>query len=350
MHQQNNICSSKMTRHLSRGVMSDITAVVLTIGEPSTDLAIASVQCQTMHAARVVIVRDVSPFHCAFNTGAVQVRTPFFVQVDADVILDPTCFEDLYRCISPDVGIVTGQLRDPLLGRVRGVKLFRTECFKLASFHDSVSPDADFARDAAAHGWERVYALNSFGKSRASWHTFGHHRPHYDFHYTFTKFLMEGVRCRYRKHETRFRWLFSRLAVCDHEMAIIATIAAAQGLFLPGFNDRLRPGKMTEESKSLEALLALRRNDFDAADFPAVYIPYDLREQFGSAVSLGVRMRELSATSVFLSQLDKLRQRRDSTSWVSLVGMCHGFTSNHEPDIARSYSFLSELLAPVGIL
>ena len=347
MYQQNNICSSRMTRQLPRGVISDITAVVLTIGEPSTELAIASVRRQTMPAAAVLVVRDVSPFHRALNTGAIQVCTPFFVQVDADVVLDPTCFENLYSCMSPGVGIVTGQLRDPLLGRVRGVKLFRTACFKYASFRDSVSPDADFARDAASHGWERVYALKSCGESRAAWHTFGIHRPHYDFHYTFSKFLLEGVRCRYLKRENRFRWLFHRLAVSDHDFVTIATIAAAQGLFSAGYHDRLRPDKLTDESKSLEALLASRGNDIDVEDIQAVHVPCDLRELFGSAILLGVWMRERAMTSAFLSQLYQLRQRRDRASWVTLVGMCHGFSSNHEPDIACSYAFLSELLAPV---
>ena len=52
---------------------------------------------QTLPVADTIVVRGVSPFHCALNAGAAQVRTPFFVQVDADMTFDDTCLEDVRK-------------------------------------------------------------------------------------------------------------------------------------------------------------------------------------------------------------------------------------------------------------
>src|SRR5688500_11923456 len=104
--------------------MSDVTALVLSIGEDTTERAIASVQRQTLAVAETIIVRGISPFHRAFNHGARRIRTPFFMQVDADMILDETCVADLRRAMVDGVGMVVGHLCDPMLGRIVGIKLF----------------------------------------------------------------------------------------------------------------------------------------------------------------------------------------------------------------------------------
>jgi hypothetical protein len=45
------------------------------------------------------------------------------VQVDADMVLDPDCFERLRQAMDDDVGMAVGALRDPLLGPIAGVKI-----------------------------------------------------------------------------------------------------------------------------------------------------------------------------------------------------------------------------------
>ena len=52
----------------------DVTAVVLSVGEPYTERALASVQRQVPAAADVVIVRGTVPFHRALNAGAGRVE------------------------------------------------------------------------------------------------------------------------------------------------------------------------------------------------------------------------------------------------------------------------------------
>src|SRR4030095_8543618 len=153
--------------------MSDVTAVLFTIGEPYADRAVASVRAQTVPVADLVVVGAAeSPFHRAFNAGARQARTEFFLQVDADLVLDPDCVEGLRACMRDETGLVTGRLRDPLLGRIGAVRLFRTACFERQGFPDTISPDTDFVAAIEAAGWRRLDALRHRPGPRELWHTF----------------------------------------------------------------------------------------------------------------------------------------------------------------------------------
>ena len=327
--------------------MSDITAVVLSIGEAYTNRAIASVRRQTLPAADTVVVRGVSPFHCALNAGAAQVRTPFFVQVDADMILDDTCFEELRACVCNGVGIVSGFLRDPVLGRVHGVRLYRTECFKHVRIRDSISPDMDFGIAIARHGWLRLYALKYQGEWAGHWHTFGDHRPDYTPLYTFCKFLLVGLRCRYRRREGRVSRMFQQLRASDHRMATIALIAAAHGLFRREQRDLLAPYQRTPEFEWLEAFLASRGSDTSAATANADDTNDSLCEGFRRAYEQGVAYRQRAASSAFVGRLQSLKPRDDLGSWLTLVGMCHGLFHDDYTDAAAddAYASLAEILA-----
>jgi hypothetical protein len=94
--------------------MSDITAIVLTIGEETTDCAIDSLKRQTVLPEEIIVIRNVTPFHKALNLGVSKVRAEFFIQVDADMILDENCLEDLRERMTENVGIAMGQLRDSI--------------------------------------------------------------------------------------------------------------------------------------------------------------------------------------------------------------------------------------------
>src|SRR5437763_598224 len=118
--------------------MSDVCAVVLTLGEQTTGRALRSLEAQTLPVEEVVIVDGVRPFHRAFNDGADRVPTPFFVQVDADMVLDPACVEVLRSAMAPRIGIAVGALRDPLMGKIAGVKMFRRSCLETLPLRDTV--------------------------------------------------------------------------------------------------------------------------------------------------------------------------------------------------------------------
>ena len=110
--------------------MSDISAVVLTPGEETTQRAIDSLERRTVLPKETVIISNVTPFHKAVNLGASRVKTPFFIQVDSDMILYENLLEDLRKSIADNAGVAIGHLRDPLMGVESGVRLLRKEYFK----------------------------------------------------------------------------------------------------------------------------------------------------------------------------------------------------------------------------
>jgi hypothetical protein len=242
------------------GDLSDVSAVVLSQGEPTTRAALESVRGQTLPPREVIVIENMAPFHRALNAGAARVETRFFVQVDADMVLDPGCLAELRRRVRWDTGIVVGQLRDPLIGRVVGIKLFRTRCFRIAPFPDSISPDTDFGGAIARAGWDTVYIGAPLREGGDDWTTYGEHRPDYSFAYTYRKYQLEGRRYRYRGKPSGIRWHFARLEQSQHPAALVAQIGLARGIFLDQARDLLGPLEVDDEFLRLERFLE-RRDD-----------------------------------------------------------------------------------------
>ncbi len=225
--------------HQVRPFESDVSAVVLTLGEPSTNRALVSLEHQTHRLAEVITVQGTRPWHTAMNEGVRRVRTPFLVQVDADMILDPDCVARLRKAARNDTGIVVGMLRDPLIGTVVGIKLFRTQCFDQLRMPDSISPDTDYGAMVHAAGWKIAHVGRYFYKRPRNWDTLGEHSPSYTPEYTYRKHLLEGCRFRYRRSIEGIRWHFSRLEMSAHPMAFIAQAGLANGMFLKARRDLL---------------------------------------------------------------------------------------------------------------
>lgn len=322
--------------------MSDVTALVLTLSEDYTERAITSVGRQALPAAEVIVVRGVSPFHHAFNSGLSRIRTEFFIQVDADMILDDTCIADLRRCVSDNVGIVVGHLRDPLLGSVVGVKLFRKQCFDHVNLRDCLASETDFVRDILKEGWTTIYAQNYFGDLG----TLGEHCPDYNPHYTFCKFMRDAAKARYRKAGRGLRLVFRRLQTSGHKAATIAAIAAAHGIFTKEIRDVHGPCVQSEEFEFLERFLLAPEEAENATALPERLLRGNLKTKFKRFYELGIQLRRHYAPSTFKSQMRRRQQGRGIASWVALVGLCHGLFSD-EYDAAEAegaFATLKDLL------
>ena len=211
--------------------MNDVSAILLSSGEPFVARARQALEAQSC-PLEVVGVENVTPFHRAFAAGVARVTTPFFVQVDADMVLDPTCVESLRKAMEPGVGVVCGNLRDPLSSQVEGVKLFRTEVARRIEQTDSVSSETDFVASMEREGWRLKYIGRVGTEGNAPHMTYGDHLPDYSADYTFQKYLLEGRKYRYRGARAG---LFSKLQALGrsrHAMMPLARIALAHGFFL----------------------------------------------------------------------------------------------------------------------
>jgi len=105
-----------------------VTVFVIYSGEPDYEACLKALEAQNCRF-RIQSVQWVAPMDAAFQQMLDQCKTPYFVQVDADMVLRPhavlTLYNDLARCDSK-IAMVYYPLHDPHLGQlVLGVKVYR---------------------------------------------------------------------------------------------------------------------------------------------------------------------------------------------------------------------------------
>ncbi|MEA2369317.1 MAG: hypothetical protein QOH38_2035 [Thermoleophilaceae bacterium] len=226
---------------------TDVAAVVLTVGEPTTSRALASLRAQTLPVEEPAMVEGVRPFHRALNAGAARVGKPFFLQVDADMVLEPECAGVLRRAMGPDVGIAVGALRDPLTGKIAGVKMYRRECFRHLQLRDTLAPEIDFYMGLAERGWRTACVSGG---------ALGDHRPAYEPEYVFGTFYLLGARYIHREDMGGLGWRLGRLRRSLHPMAPVARIAIGHGVFAREEHDVAKPRPSVADSRFLHELAA----------------------------------------------------------------------------------------------
>lgn len=321
----------------------EITAVLLSMNEPSVERALASIERQSLAVADVVRVRGVAPFHRALNEGAARVGTEYFVQVDADMILDDDCIERLAACTGPTVGAVIGMLRDPLYGRVQAIKLFRTVEITHEGFPDSISPDTDFLARMERRGRYMLYALRHDTGSPETWHTFGEHRPEYGALYTFEKNRRDGRRLRHRGDADSVRYHLDLLHRSKHPCARIAEVAMAHGLFFDWEGDRqdgeshagadfeiasaLLPLRNEATSRTADGLVRMRLDDAAVA----LALLGSAESVFRRSHALGTVLAEAGDGSGFEAALAARHRVRHPWAWLAQAGLCRGLFAGTTP-------------------
>lgn len=308
---------------------SDVSAMMLTTGESTTQEAIGSLERQTLRPCQTIVVRNVSPFHHAINTGVAQVKAPFFVQVDADMILDPHCIAALRHAVRPNIGMVVAQLRDALVGQVVGIKLFRTKCFETSAFPDSISPDTDFVNAIEHAGWKIKYIGKKGASALDGWDSFGEHRPAYTPAYTYRKHLLEGSRYRYRRTLHAFLWRLHRLEESRHPLALLAQIGLARGLFLDGSRDLLGAGEFDDSFSQVDAFLHAPPTA-DTHRMPALALVEDaVQERFFTVYRRGAALRAAGDIAEFRRLMAEFEDREGShLRWVCKVALCQGLLAH----------------------
>jgi len=135
----------------------DIVAIVVSTGEDTYERCLASVRAQSV-PARLKTVLDVAPMSAAFNRALDLADGEFHCIVDADMILSRHCFRRLLSMLrdEPRAYCALGLLRDPLLGKVGWVKMFRTEMTRGLRYQDVIACDVQFDRALRDRGWLRL--------------------------------------------------------------------------------------------------------------------------------------------------------------------------------------------------
>jgi glycosyltransferase involved in cell wall biosynthesis len=330
----------------------DVTAVVLTTGEPTTQRALDSLHRQTTPVSDIIVVRDTHPMHKALNAGARQVRTPFFIQVDADMVLDPSCVTTLRKAMSVNVGISVGRLRDAMVQQVVGIKMFRTACFEIAEFRDSISPDTDFVEEIERAGWQTVYVGKRGLLAKGEWKTLGEHDPDYAPPYVYRKYLMEGRRYRHRNSRSGLRWHLRQLEQSRHRSALTAQVALSRGFFRESDRDELGCDQDSSEFERLRPFLLTPSDVADVLDRDSASDPPSQADQFRQYYRIGREIFEDGDVKSFHSLMTRLNDRpQRSTTWICKLALCQGLlaTSSNDAIIESDLSTLSDFLSAAQV-
>lgn len=124
------VTTSRTTVGRGADLSAQVTVFVTTVGAASFGACMAHLEAQDA-VAQVEVIEGVAPLQRALQLMLDRCTTPYFVQVDEDMLLEPDSIRRLYELMGrewPNVAILVGQLHDDHLGRpIEGVKLHRLE-------------------------------------------------------------------------------------------------------------------------------------------------------------------------------------------------------------------------------
>jgi hypothetical protein len=119
-----------------------LTVFVITVGGPTAKACLAAVKGQTCKF-RLDVIENVAPMSAAFQEMLDRCETPYFIQVDEDMILKPHAVQQIYNSISTiggNVAFVCFGLWDTHIGMpIIGVKGYRHDICKLFPYVDEQS-------------------------------------------------------------------------------------------------------------------------------------------------------------------------------------------------------------------
>ena len=309
--------------------MTDFSAVIMHQNEPILARAVAAVERQTLAPHETLLANpEVRPFNRTLNEVASRVTTPYFIQVDSDMIPDPDCFERLRGAVEQPEGLVIGLLRDPLLGRIHAIKLFRTADFESGGMPDSISPDTDFQSRLNSNGQACVYVVKPHGDTPALWHTFGVHDPGYTEAYAFGRFFIQGGRYVYRSNPHGLRNLTRRLTGSTHESALAAQVGLALGVFSGKRDGVLQPYVDNPAFPRLARFFA-RNGSPSSGPTPAVDERDEPMDLFVRFHERGLHIRDCGNPAVLLADREVLTRSRRVEEWFALLGLYRGLMAEN---------------------
>lgn len=126
----------------------ELTVFVITTGDEPLEACHAALDAQTCRFQRQEIA-GVHPMGAAFQAMPDRCTTPYFVQVDADMILAPHAIETLHdavRATPPWIYMVAAKLHEEGVGQRGSLKCWKRSLFRWFSFRDVRTVDRDLHR------------------------------------------------------------------------------------------------------------------------------------------------------------------------------------------------------------
>jgi hypothetical protein len=185
---------------------SEMTVFVSTVGAASFPECMACLERQDSRF-RLEVIEGVAPMSAAFQLMMDRCQTPYYIQVDEDMLLHPHAVRVLHERIlaaDPAVPLVVAWLWDAHLGHcIQGVKAFRHRIVSRYPFADVQSCEKDQLRRMAedGHHHQRPPETNPTQHDPG---TLGLHGTHYDAQSIFERY--STLEQRRRRHPDKLAW------------------------------------------------------------------------------------------------------------------------------------------------
>jgi hypothetical protein len=175
-----------------------VTVFVTTVGAPTFEACLAQLRRQDCEFT-LETIDHVAPISAACQRMLDQCRTPFYVQVDEDMLLRPHAVRTLYEHIAAadaDVAEVVGALFDVHLEHaIEGVKIFRHTILRHYPFEDRDGCDIRQVRRLEADGF-RVLRSATAGLTLESPDVMGLHGTSYTPRSAYERYLTYWLKYR----------------------------------------------------------------------------------------------------------------------------------------------------------
>ena len=191
---------------------AELTVFVSTVGAASFPDCLAQLSAQDCRF-QLEVIENVAPMSAAFQQMLDRCSTPFYVQVDEDMILHRFAIRRLHEWLTaaePDVAFVVGWLWDVHLGRgIQGVKAFRHGICRNYPYADVQSCEKDQLQRLKDDGFRYLKPPEPVPTQDGP-STLGLHGCHYDARSIFERYAtLEQKR---HRHPEKMAWFHPHAA------------------------------------------------------------------------------------------------------------------------------------------
>ena len=188
-----------------------VTVFVTSVGSPSATTCLEHL-CEQDCTFTLRLIEGVAPMNAAFQRMLEECRTPYYVQVDEDMLLYPHAIRTLYELMTnaaPDVAMIIADLYDVHVERcIIGLKIFRHEVVRRYPLRSMESFEIDQVFRFEADGFKTIRP--DAGMMPVEGQTLGVHGTHWTPSSIYQRYV--NVERRRRRYPERMAW-FERYAV-----------------------------------------------------------------------------------------------------------------------------------------
>ncbi len=146
----------------------NVTVFILTVGDLVFDDCKKAIDAQNSTSFQVELIEHVHPFNAAAQEMIRRCRTPYFIQVDEDMILHPDAVGRMEQAMTQapaEVGMICFHLYDEDREcPIQGIKIYRTELMKRLSFRDVKASEMNLLDQMGEQGIRWILHPDTLGR------------------------------------------------------------------------------------------------------------------------------------------------------------------------------------------